>query len=72
MKTEFWLFGQFEEALLDIHQVSKALGLKPQTIRNRMAMGTFPRYTCERKWSIQTIAAFIDDPANVSGDKKAA
>jgi hypothetical protein len=72
VKTAFWLFGQFEQALLDITQVSQVLGLKPQTIRNRMAAGTFPRYTCERKWSIEAIAAFIESNGSVPDHQKAA
>lgn len=72
MKTEFWIFSQFESATLTIDQIAKLIAKAPQTIRNRVSAGTFPRPTADGVWLIEDVARYIDSTRNVPSDKKAA
>lgn len=60
MKTEFWLFGQFESATLTLEQICRLTDKRPQTIRNRVSAGKFPRPTSDGVWMIQDVAAYLD------------
>lgn len=60
MQTEFWLFGQFNKALLTIGDVQTLIGLKPKSLRNMISSGTFPRPLPGGSFAIQDIAAWID------------
>ena len=50
--------------MLDINDLSERIGLKPQTIRNKLNCGTFPIKTKKigRKllWDIQDVDRFLD------------
>jgi predicted DNA-binding transcriptional regulator AlpA len=72
VKTVFWLFGQFESATLTIDQVAKLVDKAPQTIRNRVSAGTFPRPTADGVWLIEDVAAYIDSTRVAPAAPKAA
>lgn len=72
MNTTFLLMAQFNSVTLTLGQVCTLLDKKPQTIRNRMALGTFPRSTDDGIWRVQDVAAYLDRTANVPISSKAA
>jgi len=53
-----------ERRLLGIKELSEYLGIKPQTIRNRLSCGTFPipaKKVCGRvKFDIRDIEKYLD------------
>jgi predicted DNA-binding transcriptional regulator AlpA len=72
MNTAFWLFGQFEEVLLTVDQVSKVVGIKPGSIRTMAAQGKFPRARVHGKWHIEDLARHIDSAKDVPRGQEAA
>lgn len=72
MKTSFWLFGQFETPLIDAGQVAGIFRLRPKTIRNRAAAGSFPAPRTDGLWHIDDVADYIDRTGSVPGLEKAA
>lgn len=50
--------------MLDINDLSERIGLKPQTIRNKLNCGTFPIKTKKigqkLLWDIQDVDRFLD------------
>lgn len=72
MNTTFLLMAQFNSVTLTLGQICALLDKKPQTIRNRMALGTFPRATDDGVWRVQDVAAYLDRTANVPSASKAA
>ena len=53
-----------EKRMMDIRELSSYIGLKPQTIRNQMSMGTFliPTKKLGRllKWDRREVDGFLD------------
>ena len=72
MNTTFLLMAQFNSVTLTLSQVAELLDKKPQTIRNRVSLGTFPRPTADGVWRVQDVAAYLDRDQNVTGTTKAA
>ncbi|THD06165.1 hypothetical protein [Rhodanobacter lindaniclasticus] len=72
MNTTFLLMAQFNSVTLTMGQVCALLDKRPQTIRNRMALGTFPRATDDGIWRVQDIADYLDRTASVPMGAKAA
>lgn len=72
MNTTFLLMAQFDSVTLTIGQVCTLLDKRPQTIRNRVALGTFPRATDDGVWRVQDVAAYLDRTASVPNASKAA
>lgn len=72
MNTTFLLMAKYDSVTLTLSQVCDLLDKKPQTIRNRMALGTFPRPTDDGVWRVQDVAAYLDRTANVPNDSQAA
>lgn len=66
MNTEFWLFGQFQKALLSFSDVQKMVGLAPKTIRNMISAGKFPRPLPGDSFAIQDVADWIDKQRKAS------
>lgn len=60
MPNEFWLYGQFQTALLSAEQVAQLFHVTAKTIRNRAAAGTFPRPRKDGLWHIEDVAAYLD------------
>lgn len=72
MNTTFLLMAKYDSVTLTLGQVCDLLDKKPQTIRNRMAQGTFPRSTNDGVWRVQDVAEYLDRTANVPKAAKAA
>lgn len=72
MNTVFLLMAQFNSATLTIDQVCKLLDKAPQTIRNRVSRGTFPRPTADGVWRVQDVADYLDGTISAPGTTKAA
>ena len=72
MNTTFLLMAQFDSVTLTIGQVCTLLDKRPQTIRNRVALGTFPRATDDGVWRVQDVAAYLDRTVSVPNASKAA
>lgn len=72
MNTTFLLMAQFNSVTLTLSQVAELFDKKPQTIRNRVSLGTFPRPTADGVWRVQDVAAYLDRDQNVTGETKAA
>ena len=53
-----------EKRMMDIRELSSYIGLKPQTIRNQISMGTFPIPTKKLgrllKWDRREVDGFLD------------
>ena len=61
MNTTFLLMAQFNSVTLTMGQVCALLDKRPQTIRNRMALGTFPRATDDGIWRVQDVADHLEE-----------
>lgn len=72
MKTEFWLFGQFETPLIDAGQLAGLLRITPKTVLNRAAAGTLPRQREPGLWHIEDIGAYLDRTKSAPSGRKAA
>jgi predicted DNA-binding transcriptional regulator AlpA len=72
MNTTFLLMAQYDSVTLTLTQVCSLLDKRPQTIRNRVALGTFPRSTDDGVWRVQDVADYLDRTANVPKASKAA
>lgn len=72
MNTTFLLMAQFNSVTLTLSQVAGLLDKRPQTIRNRVSLGTFPRPTADGVWRVQDVAAYLDRDKNVSDGLEAA
>lgn len=72
MNTTFLLMAQFDSVTLTLGQVADLLDKAPQTIRNRVSAGTFPRPTADGVWRVQDIAAYLDRTISVPNGAKAA
>lgn len=72
MNTTFLLMAQFNSVTLTLSQVADLFDKKPQTIRNRVSLGKFPRPTDDGVWRVQDVADYLDRTANVPLDTKAA
>lgn len=72
MKTEFWLFGQFETPLIDARQLASLLHVTPKTVLNRASSGTLPRQREPGLWHIEDVGAYLDSTKDVPKGQKAA
>ena len=72
MNTTFLLMAKYDSVTLTLGQVCNLLDKKPQTIRNRVAMGKFPRATNDGVWRVQDVADYLDRTANVPSGSRAA
>jgi predicted DNA-binding transcriptional regulator AlpA len=72
MNTTFLLMAQFNSVTLTLSQVAQLFDKKPQTIRNRVSLGKFPRPTEDGVWRVQDVAAYLDRDQNVTGGREAA
>jgi predicted DNA-binding transcriptional regulator AlpA len=72
VNTTFLLMAKYDSVTLTLRQVCDLLDKRPQTIRNRMALGTFPRSTDDGIWRVQDVAAYLDRTANVPTSSQAA
>jgi hypothetical protein len=72
IQTIYLLMAQFNSVTLTLGQVCALLDKRPQTIRNRVALGTFPRATDDGVWRVQDVAAYLDRTANVPSRREAA
>jgi len=64
--------AKYDSVTLTLGQVCNLLDKKPQTIRNRVAMGKFPRATNDGVWRVQDVADYLDRTANVPSGSRAA
>lgn len=72
MNTTFLLMAQFNSVTLTLSQVAELLDKRPQTIRNRVSLGKFPRPTDDGVWLVQDIAAYLDRGKNGTDGLEAA
>lgn len=66
MNTVFLLMAQYNRVTLTLGDVCDLFDKKPQTIRNRVSLGKFPRPTDDGVWRVQDIANYLDRSAGVS------
>ncbi|MGH8116721.1 MAG: helix-turn-helix transcriptional regulator [Rhodanobacteraceae bacterium] len=66
MNTTFLLMAQFNSVTLTLRQVADLIDKAPQTIRNRVSMGKFPRPTEDGVWHVQDVADYLDRDRNVT------
>jgi predicted DNA-binding transcriptional regulator AlpA len=60
VNTTFLLMAKYDSVTLTLRQVCDLLDKRPQTIRNRMALGTFPQPTEDEIWRVQDVADWFD------------
>lgn len=72
MNTTFLLMAQFNSVTLTLSQIAGLLDKRPQTIRNRVSLGKFPRPTEDGVWLVQDVAAYLDRGKNGTDGREAA
>ena len=72
MNTVFLLMAKYDSVTLTLGQICDLIEKKPQTVRNRVSLGKFPRPTEDGVCRVQDVAAYLDRTAGVPSDREAA
>jgi predicted DNA-binding transcriptional regulator AlpA len=72
MRTVFLLMAKYDSVTLTMSQICDLLEKKPQTIRNRVSLGTFPKPTEDGVWRVQDVAEYLDRTAGAPQARDAA